>query len=201
MSKFCKPVPRVALLAAVLAAVAAGDSRADARDDVLSAYRATYAGGKLRIRSEIDAGGRKMSQTVEIQLPDRYHIKSDQMEAIVLPSGSFMRPGGQWMRSPIDMGKMIQQFTEEGRKRSQDTISNVQDLGAESVDGHAAHAYSYDADGEAMGVKSKAHIKVWIDSAEQRILQMVVDGEAMGRKSTTTQHYEYDPSITITAPM
>lgn len=202
MSKFCKPLPRIALLAAVIAALAGGNARADARDDVLAAYRATYSSGKIRIRSEIDAGGKKMNQSVEIHLPDSFHIKSDQMEAIVLPSGSYMKPSGQqWMRSPIDMGTMIHQFTEEGRKRSQESIANVQDLGNESADGKAAHAYSYDADGEAMGVKSKSHIKVWIDSADQRIVQMLVDGEAMGHKSKTTQHYEYDNSITITAPM
>lgn len=201
MSFLCNRSRSIALAVAVLAATAGGSARADARDEVIAAHRATYAAGAFRIRSEIDAGGKKMAQLVEIQLPGRYHVKSDQMEAIIVPGGSFMKPGGQWMRSPMDMGQMIQQYTEEGRKHAQESISNVQDLGAEAVDGKAAHAYSYDASGQAMGVKSNAHVTIWVDGADQRILRMVVDGEAMGHKSKTTQHYEYDPSISIVAPM
>jgi hypothetical protein len=200
MSTLCTRSRSIALAVAVLAAAAGGSARADARDEVIAAHRATSAAGKFRIRSEVETGSKKMSQSVEVQLPDRFHVKSEQMEAIIVPGGSYMRPGGQWMRSPVDMSQMIQQYTEEGRKQGQDSITNVQDLGAESVDGKAAHVYSYDASGQAMGVKSTAHVKIWVDGADQRILQMVVDGEAMGHKSKTTQHYEYDPTIAIVAP-
>ena len=53
--------------------------------------------------------------------------------------------------------------------------------------------------GDAMGIKTSSHITLY--KGENGLpVGLIVDGTAMGVHSITTQHINYDPSITIEVP-
>jgi hypothetical protein len=62
-----------------------------------------------------------------------------------------------------------------------------------------AHAYRYSVDTTMMGIHMTSTNRIFVNSAG-RIVHIESDGEAMGRKSHTTQDVKYDDSITVTAP-
>ena len=97
---------------------------ADARGDVLAAFEAAMAKQAYRAVSVSEHKGKPFESEIQVQLPGSFHIKSAESEVIVLPSGTWMNAGGQWMKLPMDMSKMIQgislQAMQDGAKLVQD---------------------------------------------------------------------------------
>ena len=61
--------------------------------------------------------------------------------------------------------------------------------------------YTYSSKVSFAGIDSTSTSKVWIGVSDNLPHKAIVDGEALGVKSTTTQIISYDPSIKIEAPM
>jgi hypothetical protein len=59
--------------------------------------------------------------------------------------------------------------------------------------------YNYEAKANFMGMDSFAKVAMYVNS-DGKPEWMVVDGEAMGTKSMTTQKITYDDSIVIADP-
>lgn len=177
-------------------------------DDVVEVLRRSHAAmleqGAFVTEMTADSGGRKVQTRLEVVWPDRYHMTSSgggaDTEAIILPGETWMKQGGQWMKLPMDMSQMIQAFQPDAMKQSIDSIANAEELPQESVDGKTARVFRYDTQATVMGVRSKSSIKSWIDADTLLPLKQEIDGEAMGMRSRTTQHYSYPDGLTIEAP-
>jgi len=155
----------------------------------------------FRVRTTSTLGkGEPMASTMETRWPDRFHMKSDQSEMIILPSGTWMNANGNWMKMPIDMQKMIAQFTPEMMKKSMEGTTNVRFVGIDAVKGEPVKVYTYDFNVEVMGFKSSGNAKIFLRVADGYPLRMESQGKAMGKQTTTVAEYEYDDSIRINAP-
>jgi len=61
--------------------------------------------------------------------------------------------------------------------------------------------YSHVSKAKLGDVETTGTVRIWIGVADGLPHKQVVDGEAMGYKSTTTQYMTHDPTIKIEAPM
>ena len=190
-------------LTACLALLATTPAHADPKADLLATAEAMGKVGKFKSSSTITGDDGKVFKTsAQVIWPDRFHIVTDQMEAIILPGKSYMKqPGQAWQVLPVDLSQMVAGFRAENMKQSMASTSNVKDLGTSEVNGHAVHGYEYDSSATVMGQTSKAHSKMWLDVATGLPVRQEVDGEAMGHKSHTVQDYDFTTPVKIEAPI
>lgn len=186
----------VALSGLALMSVAA--RAADARDDVFKAYQKLMASRfAVDISTTGDSG--TMKSHGEYDTVDRIHFRNDKMEMIVVPEGTWMKTGQDWMQPPMDMSGMVKQFVPKSIEDLRGMTKNAADLGATTRNGQGVHAYSYDVDTTVMGIHVTSTNRIFLNAAGQ-IVHAESDGEAMGRKSHTAQDIRYDDSIRVTPP-
>lgn len=192
---------RFRFLAAALAALVLPlAALAGPKEDILAAHQKMLEKGKFRITGTTTSKKNTTALWMEVEWPDRYHMRNADAEFIIVPGRTFMKQGNQWMPFPMDMSNMIRHLTPEAMRQGYEAMRDVQDLGTEDVDGRPARVYAYATSGEIMGIRSDSRVKLWIDADSGLVVKQVVDGEAMRIPSTTEQRYEYDPSIAIRAP-
>ena len=181
---------------------AEGDT--DARSELIGLWQKMTSQPDLsfRVNSVTTTGkGKPMKSVMEVQWPNRFHMKNDQSEMIILPSGTWMNAGGEWMKMPVDMQKMIAQFTPEMMKKSMEGTHNVRFSGLDTIKGTPVKVYDYDFNVEVMGINSSGTSKIFLSIADGYPLRIESTGKAMGKESTTINEYEYDDGIRISAPM
>lgn len=185
----------------LLATLVAGPAFADAKSDILASHKAMMEVGKFRIEGTTESRSGNVTTWAEIQWPDRYHIRNQGMEVIVLPGRTYMKQGAQWQPFPMDMSAMIKAMSPQAMKQGLDSMSNIRELGEQTIDGKVAKGYEYDSTVTMMGVTAKSHVRMWIDASTNLPLRQEIDGEAAGMKSKTVQTYTFDPAISIDAPI
>ena len=183
------------------AALASTPVFADAKADILASHKAMMKAGTFRIVGTTESSQGKAETWAEIQWPDRYHIRGNGTEVIVLPGKTYMKQGDKWTALPMDMSAMIKSMSPEAMKQGFDSMTNVKELGEQSIDGKTAIGYEYDSSVTMMGITAKSHVRMWVDTATDLPLRQEIDGEAMGVKSKSVQTYTFDPSIDIEAPL
>ena len=171
---------------------------ADARDEVFKAYQ-KMMGSKFTIDITTTTGSDTLKSHGDYDTVDRIHFKNDKMEMIVLPEGTWMRTGDEWIKPPIDMGGMVKQFVPRSIEDMKAVTKSATDEGMTTWAGQPAHAYSYTVDTTMMGIHVTSTNKIFVNASGQ-IVHVESDGEAMGRKSHTTQDVRYDDSIKVAAP-
>ena len=182
-----------------LALVAFTAHAADARDDVFKAYQKMMASRfAVDITTTGDSG--TMKSHGEYDTVDRIHFRNDRMEMIVLPEGTWMKTGADWMKPPMDMSGMVKQFVPKSIDDLRASTKNAADQGATTWNGQSVHAYSYDVDTTVMGIHVTSSNRIYLNAAGQ-IVHAESDGEAMGKKSHTTQDIRYDDAIRVNPPM
>ena len=171
---------------------------ADARDDVFKAYQKMMAS---RFAVDITTAGDSgtMKSHGEYDTVDRIHFKNDKMEMIVLPEGTWMKTGKDWMQPPMDMSGMVKQFVPKSIEDLRAVTKNAADLGAKTWNGQSLHAYSYDVDTTVMGIHVTSTNTIYLNAAGQ-IVHAESDGQAMGKKSHTAQDIRYDDGIRVNPP-
>ena len=177
--------------------------QAECLDEIKAMMKAHLAAGPYHVDMDqtSDAGNHKVE--ADVILPSSFRFKSPPVEGVMLKEGTWMKINGNWMQLPAaasaQMTGTISNAIKSGMDGNLANLKNVQCLGPQSIEGKTLSAYSFDASGEAMGIKATSHITAYKDD-QGRPAVMIVEGEAMGHKSKTVQHITYDPSITITPP-
>ncbi len=183
---------------ALAAALVAGAAHADARDDVVAAFHKVMEDGSYRMTMTADTDQGPMETRMDVQWPDRFHMKHAGGEFIILPAGTWMNAGGQWMKVPMNMSQMIDAYSKDAMEKGVDAIRDVTLVGEETVQGCDARHYRYNASGEFMGVKSDSESEVWICEDSGLPVQMV-SGER-GKDARVRIVYDWDATIDIRAP-
>lgn len=148
-----------------------------------------------------DKKGRVTHSEMRVNWPNKFHMKSTESEFIIIGDHTWMKPkDGGWMKFPMSMKKVIDQFTPEVMKASMDGMTNVRYVGDEDVNGIACKVYSYDFDVKVMGFRSQGSSTIYSNSDSGYPVRVVTDGEAMGQRSNTVVDYTYDPNIRVAAP-
>lgn len=193
------PIGIFMLAALCVITAAPGLARADARADILDAFQ-KMMDSRFAIDARSTTDGETTTSHAEYDTIKRFHMKSSEMEIVVLPEGTWMRSGGgDWMKPPFDVGAMASKLVPQTIEEMQKDIANVKDEGATTWQGKPARIVSYDMDTKIMMFTVESHNRVWID-AQGRIIHSEADSTAMGKKSHTVQDIRYDDTIRISAP-
>jgi outer membrane lipoprotein-sorting protein len=191
-------------VAALLALAAATPVHADPKADIMAAHGKMMEKGRFRMTGTSVAGDQTTRMESAVVWPDRYHMKMDGAgginEIIVIPGETWMKQGGSWMKLPMDMSAMIQSLTPEAMRKSFEGMTNVRELGSESIGGRDAVGYAYDSKVEIMGITSTSSVRLWVDEDTGLPLRQEIDGKAMGVSSKTVQDYVFDPAVEVRAP-
>jgi hypothetical protein len=197
--------PLMLCLALVFAA-AAPVARADdgARTELIALWQKMFDARDLAFSADIvttDKKGRETRSQMRTNWPNRFHMKSADTEFIIIGDSTWMKPEGQgWMKFPMSMKKIIDQYTPEVMKASMDGMTNVRHVGDEDVDGVSCKVFSYDFDVKVMGFRSKGTSTIYLSKDTGYPARVVTDGEALGERSKTVVDYSYDPNIRVGAP-
>lgn len=142
------------------------------------------------------SAGKTTTVEADVILPTSEHIRTAQMEMILLPQGAWVKRDGKWQSAPGPIGATMLSSMMSSYK---DARSNVVCGSSEAFDGAIYPVYKYDSAGKVMGVATSSHVALYLGS-DRLPIGLIVDGTAMGVHSITTQHIKYDPSITIDPP-
>jgi len=193
----------VVLIVAIAPMMPAVADDAAARAEMVALWSKMFTAKDVAYRAHMvstDKKGRTYETDMEVQWPNKFRMKTPDSDMIILPQGTWMNAGGQWMKLPMDMSKVIQQYTPDAVKSGLDGMKNVRSLGAGVVNGKACNRYAYDYDQKVMGIRSTGSAEVALEVGTGYPVRMETTGEAAGQKSTVVVDYEYDPSIRITPP-
>jgi hypothetical protein len=136
---------------------------------------------------------------VEFVSPDRYHVKTDTVEAILIGNVTYLNLNGNWSKMDIDLSGMVSSFRDTNLIES--GISNVKYAGAEQVNGISTDAYTFTGSTNFNGQNLSAEIKAWISRADNLPVKIEVSGEVGGEKTFSTITYDYATKVSIEAPM
>jgi hypothetical protein len=185
----------------LIAAAAQNIHAADARADITAAmHQMAKPGSKYHTVGVNTSDGKTMKSSVDIIMPDHFHVIGDRAEIIVIPEGSWMKHDSTWQKLPMDMSRMIGQFTPAAMAEAEKNMSDAKFLGDGSINGEKAKTYSYTTTMSIMGIKSTSNAKIWVSDSSGRVIHMESDGSAMGKTTHTVQDITYDNSIAITPP-
>ncbi|HEV7490887.1 MAG TPA: hypothetical protein VGO25_08785 [Rhodanobacteraceae bacterium] len=173
-------------------------SAADAREEVFRVYQ-KMMDSRFAVDITTVSGSDTIRSHGDYDTVERIHFKNDKMEMIVLPEGTWMRTANEWTKPPIDMSGMVKQFIPKSVDDIRAATKSASDGGMTTWNGTSVHALTYDVDTTIMGIHVTSTNKIYINAAGQ-IVHADSDGEAMGRKSHTTQDIRYDESIRVVAP-
>ena len=137
--------------------------------------------------------------TGEVALPDHMHIKmSTGTEILVVGDKSYQKVNGSWQPFPVDIGNLLNGLLGDSASDPGKSVSNVQYLGQDNLDGVSTQVYSFTSSADLGGETITSQVKMWV--ANGLPVRQEIDGEYSGIKSKTVQVITYDPSIKIEAP-
>ncbi len=171
---------------------------ADAREDVFRAFQ-KMMDSRFAVDIITVSGSDTIRSHGDYDTVERIHFKNDRMEMVVIPEGTWMRNGDEWTKPPIDMSGMVKQFIPKSIDDMRAVTKSASDGGMTTWNGAPVHALTYDVDTTIMNIHVVSTSKIYLNAAGQ-IVHAESDGEAMGRKSHTTQDIRYDDSIRVVAP-
>ena len=118
----------------------------DPREALSKSMRALFAAKSFRARMEGSAAGRSITMLMEYVAPDRYHMKSEMGEIIVVGSNAYQNMGGTWSKMPGDAGKLISNFRDPKMLDEINKSANIKFVGTDTLDGKPMLVYQYTID-------------------------------------------------------
>ena len=194
---------RTAFLCLALAAGSAGLTspglaQADAKADVIAAFRSAMADGTYRMNIVVDNKRGPISTQMDVQMPNRFHMKAAEVEFIVVPEGTWINAGGRWMKVPVDMSERMQGFRIEDMEKASSGIPDVELVGTEDVDGCESSVYRYVATTSVAGRSSEDDVELAICTATGKPIRVRTTPKRKGESVAIS--YDFDAHIDIRPP-
>jgi hypothetical protein len=168
----------------------------NAQEEVIrAAMKAQLESSQLRTVINMELDGEPSTTTIDYVAPDRFRLTQPDMDMIILGDKTYQNEEGGWQVLEMNMAAMITQFRNSDLIDSV-TLSNIQALPDETLDGKACAVYSYTQDFE--GILSQD--KLWIEKSTGLPLKLESEGEILNTHSKSVSHYEYT-GLEITAPI
>jgi hypothetical protein len=194
------------------ALLASGDPHAVVTNAMMS-MRSQQA---YRIRSTTTmagVGGRGTNSVMEFVAPDRRHNIDDGREVITIGKIMYVKKDGEWKNMGTQMSDMVDKMKDRVQQLSPDekaeatkglNVGDYKSLGDEVLDGVPTGVYEMHSkfDTKQAGIPTIEMVtKYWIAKSDGLFRKEESNGVEAGMKIKTTKTYEYDPSITIEAPI
>jgi hypothetical protein len=192
------------------ALLASGEPQAVVTNAMLSLK--TQPAYRVRSTSVVSVGGGATTSVREFVAPDRTHIIEDGREVIIIGKTMYIKNGGEWQNLGTQMSDMAEKTKQRVQQMSpaekadatKGLAADYKSLGDETLDGIPTAVYEMHGafDTKVQGVGSIVMVtKYWIAKSDGLLRKDESDGEEAGMKVKTTSTYEYDPNITIEAPI
>jgi hypothetical protein len=183
-------------------ATSPSDARANPLDAMMKAFKAQLDLKAYRVRMETSGPGTgSQTRIAEYVAPDRFHMKGDKDEMIVIGPAAYMKAGDRWMKSPVDMSNMIAsvrdpKFLDELRKST-----DVSFVGPEVLEGTPALVYTYTMT-NAFGTNMTTSSKSWVRASDGVPLRVESESTINGEKHrVVVTYYDFNADIKIEPPM
>ena len=195
--------------AAAPAAAPAAALPDDPKAAILQALRGQLTAGPYRTTTVITGEDFEQAATAEIAPPDRMHIRMDmggmQMEMIYIGDQVWSKQGDGAWEVAERMGAPGAALLDEAMiADTERTITEAALIGPEVLDGVATLLYTFTTDlnlSEIMPMPSVQQTRLWVDAATGLIVRQEMQDATADMPTTTVQTVEYDPTITIEAPV
>lgn len=187
-----------AVLISFVALLGSTSAQAGPKEDVIAAYSKAFERGAYRAEITTEARGKPYVMQVDVQWPDRFHMKNPDTEMIILPGATWMNAGGRWMNMPMDMSKMIQAYSKPAMEEGIRGMGEVTALGSEDIRGCDSQLYAYTSSGKFMGVESSAEAELAV-CKDSGLPVRVISRDKKGATQATI-HYDFEADIKIVAP-
>lgn len=139
----------------------------------------------------------EMKTELEYTKPDRYHIKNQVTEVIVIGKDGYGKQNGKWEKLQEDFGAVIEQMKKGFNAESMKSIGTVKKSGTEKIGSKEASIYEYSISGQNVLQNTT---KVWIASDNGLPLRTVVETQQPDATQRVTTNYSYDKPVKIEAP-
>ena len=178
--------------------LAAGPVLADPRQEVMDAFTKAFARGEYIARITTQVSGKPYIMHMQVEWPNKFHMKNPDTEMVILPQGTWMNAGGNWMKMPVDMSKMIEGYSKEAVDQGLQGMVDVRETGSEDINGCASKVYQYTATGRFMGVEnnSEAEVAICGDSGYPVRLKTLEKGS----RDSVSIDYDFTADVSIVAP-
>ena len=164
---------------------------ADPRADLISATQKLQ---KMPFWSAIVTSATDLDLKIEMQYaaPDRYHIKKEEGEVIVIGSDTYSSEGGKWEKIEDDIGALIREQMTAGIAEGVKNLKDMKVVGKEKFAGKDTTVYSHKI--------GDAEVKTWIASDSGLQLKNEVELSLSGEVQKQTTVYDYEKPVKIEAP-
>ena len=190
---------RFILVLAISLLAGVGSAWADVQSNLFAGYEKMMNGSFI---SEMVSTTKGKESRIEARYESmrRVHMKTPDVEFIMIPEGTWMKMSGQgWMKPPFDISGMVQSTLPKTIEDARAGISNIKDEGKRTVDGQTLQAISFDQNVTVMGKSVSSRALVFLDSNNRIVRSESTSGS--GKKETvSTQTIRYDDSVRVTAP-
>jgi hypothetical protein len=167
---------------------------------VIAAWEKAMAKGSYRMHIHSEVRGKPYTTQMDIEFPSSFHMRTPDSEMVMLPEGTWIQAGGQWMRSPVNMSRQVEGYTAEALEEGKRSLGSVERIGEDTVEGCLATRYRYSQSGRFMGFKNDADVEIAVcnDSGLPREVRSVSGSKR--RPETTRIVYDFEADIRIRAP-
>lgn len=177
------------------ALLAAGPALADDRADLARAFERAMSGGHYTAQIETQVRGKPYVTEMRVVFPDRFHMKTPDAEMVILPQGTWMNAGGQWMKMPVNMSQQIAGYSKEAMQEGLSSLAEVTRTGSENIDGCTSDLYRYRVSGQFMGVKDASTAEAAVCRDNGLPVRVVSQG-----KDAVTIRYDFSSPVVIEPP-
>ncbi|MGQ0799121.1 MAG: hypothetical protein ACT4NL_03285 [Pseudomarimonas sp.] len=191
---------RIAMaLGGVVALSAATGVQADARDEVVAAFRAAMSEDSYRMHLEVANKRGPVLTQIDVQLPNRFHIRSSEIDFISIANVSYINAGGTWTQVPVDMSSQLQGFRITDLEQAASALTNVETGPEEVVKGCKSRLYRYQTSSTVAGRSSQDQAELAI--CQTNGLPVRLRSAPTTKGEAVTIHYDYDAKVDIRAPL
>lgn len=172
---------RLLLMLVVLASALSLPLRAsaDARADVQQALRRVVAAGGFRANVSGPVFGPGMpptSGTIEVVFPDRIRARTELVDFVTIPSGTWIDVLGVW--TPVSRDAVpVTAFSTQAIERAIASVRDVREEGRVRSPSCEQRVYRFRASGQLPGALAKGDARIWICAADGRPSKIEADGE------------------------
>jgi len=181
----------------------------DPRESIVSALRSGLEVDAMRLHIVTEDMGSGLVSDVILAFvrPDRYQMKSDDIEFIVVDNATYLKgPDGNWTTLPgTEMTNTVEATLDAFAglnviESRQDTLSknDVNFEGKETINGVDTLVYSFED--EVPGIEFIGLIKMWIGEDDGLLYRQEVSSWIGNQESRITMEFEYGAAVTIEPP-
>lgn len=190
---------KVSTLALALCAGLATSAHAEPRDDLIAAFGKAAELTRYRLDIEVENKRGPIRSRMDVQLPNRFHMKTDEAEFISIPEGTWISAAGRWMRVPMDMSKQLQGYRlEDARKQAEGELGEVVKLGSAEVGGCQSERYRYTTSTRYGGREREDDVEVAI--CTRTGLPIELRSVPRRKGETVVIRYDFEAEVNIRPP-